>query len=112
MTDLGVDEWINVIMSMLGVLACATFAVTYHLLTTWWRSEVGRNLMSFAVAVGALCLYTVLATVWHGDDCALIALRAFRDVVLLGVAVLMVQRTRLLLQAQSQHHSPRDRTGV
>ncbi|MFG2638554.1 hypothetical protein ACGFX8_33000 [Streptomyces sp. NPDC048362] len=112
MNDLSIDEWVNVIMSMLGVLACAGFAVIYHWRATWWRSEVGINLMSFAAAVGALCLYTVLATIWQGDDCALMALRAFRTVVLLGVAVLMVQRTRLLLQAQNEHRNHRDRTGV
>ena len=109
MNDLGVDEWVNVAVSMLGVLACAAFALIYHLRATWWRSEVGRNLMAFAAAVAALCLYTVLATFMQYDQCALMALRAFRDVVLLAVAGLMVQRTRLLLRAQREN---RDRTGV
>jgi uncharacterized membrane protein YcjF (UPF0283 family) len=109
MRHLGVDEWVNVAASTLAGLACAAFALTYHVRVTWWRSEVGRNLMSFAVAVGALCLYTVLATIWQGDDCILMALRIFRTVVLLAVAALMVQRSRLLLKVQRES---RDRTGV
>ena len=109
MKDLAVDEWVNVAASTLAALACIVFAVTYHLRVTWWRSEVGRNLMAFAAAVCALCLYTVLATFLQGDECALIALRSFRTIVLLAVAALMVQRRRLLLKAQREH---RDRTGV
>jgi inner membrane protein involved in colicin E2 resistance len=109
MKDLGVDEWVNVSASTLAALACLIFAVTYHLRVTWWRSEVGRNLMAFAAAVGALCLYTVLATVLRGDECALMALRSFRTVVLLAVAGLMVQRRRLLLKAQREKSN---RTGV
>lgn len=109
MNNLGVDGWMNVVMSMLGVLACAVFAGVYHLHAPWWRSQVGRNQMAFAGAVGALCLYTVLATVWQGDVCVLVILRSVRTVVLLAVAGLMVQRTRLLLKAQRES---RDRTGV
>lgn len=109
MRDLGVDEWVNVGASTLAALACIRFAVTYHLRVTWWKSEVGRNLMAFAAAVAALCLYTVLATFLQGDECALISLRSFRILVLLFVAALMVQRRRLLLKAQRESH---DRTGV
>jgi hypothetical protein len=109
MNNLGVDGWMNVVMSMLGVLACLGFAVVYHLSASWWISDVGRNQMAFAGAVGALCLYTVLATVWQGDECVLVILRSVRTVVLLAVAGLMVQRTRLLLKIQRES---RDRTGV
>lgn len=109
MTDLGVDTLVNAAMSLLGAIACTAFAITYHLRATWWRSEVGRNLMAFAVTIGLLCLYTVLATFWQGDECALILLHSLRALVLLAVALLMVQRTRLLLKAQRES---RDRTGV
>lgn len=109
MSDLSVDQWVNVVASGVAALACAGFAVVYHLRATWWRSEVGRNLMAFAAAVGALCLYTILASFLQGDEYALMALRSFRTVVLLSVAGLMVQRTRLLLRAQREN---RDRTGV
>ncbi|MEU6543864.1 hypothetical protein [Streptomyces sp. NPDC046859] len=109
MTDMGVDSWMNAVMSALGALACAIFVTTYHLRAPWWRSEVGRNQMSFAAAIGLLCLYTVLATVLQGSDCAMTVLRSIRTVAVAAVVVLMVQRTRLLLKAQRER---RDRTGV
>lgn len=109
MNDLSGDQWVNIAASGLAALACVTFAVTYHLRASWWRSEVGRNQMAFAVSVAALCVFTVLATAWMGDECVLMALRIWRTVVVLAVAALMVQRTRLLLKAQRGN---RDRTGV
>lgn len=108
MNDLGVDGWVNAIMSALGAVACTVFVVTYHMRATWWRSDVGRNQMAFAVTIGLLCVYTVLATIWQGDECILMALRSLRTLVLLAVAGLMVQRTRLLIQAQKEDR----RTGV
>ncbi len=108
MKDLTVDQWVNVAASALAALACLGFALVYHVRATWWRSEVGRNLMAFAAAVGALCVYTILATVLQGDECALMALRSFRTLVLLCVAGLMVQRTRLVVKAQREDR----RTGV
>lgn len=109
MKDLGIDEWINASMSMLAALACAGCAAVYHLRTSWWRSEIGRNQMFFAVTIGALFLYTVLATVLQGSDCAMATLRGIRTAVGGAVVVLMVQRARLILKAQREK---RDRTGV
>jgi hypothetical protein len=109
MRDLGVDAWMNAVMSALGAIACAVFVATYHLRATWEKSEVGRNQMGFAAAIGMLCLYTVLATVFQGDECAMVVLRSIRTIAVAAVTVLMVQRTRLLLRAQRNH---RDRTGV
>lgn len=108
MDGLGIGQWVNVTASMLAFLACTGFAVTYHLRAPWWRSEVGRNLMGFAGAVGLLCLHTVLVTVWPEGGFAVVA-RALRTLVVLAVAALMVQRTRLFLKAQQAHHG---RTGV
>lgn len=109
MNDLSGDQWVNIAASALAALACVVFAAVYHWRATWWRTQVGRNQMAFAATVAALCVFTVLATVWMGDECILMALRIFRTVVLLAVAALMVQRTRLLLRAQRES---RDRTGV
>jgi hypothetical protein len=109
MNDLGVDAWVNAIMSALGAIACTIFVIIYHRRAYWWRSEVGRNQMAFAAVIGLLCVYTVLATIWQGDECILMTLRLVRTLVLLAVAGLMLQRTRLLLKAQEEH---RDRTGV
>lgn len=108
MREMSVDMWVNVSASVLATLACTAFVATYHVKAAWWRSEVGRNLVGFAAAVGALCLYTVLVTVWP-TGCVAVILRVLRTLVLLAVGVLMVQRTRLLLRAQRES---RDRTGV
>lgn len=108
MKDLGADAWVNAIMSALGFIACAVFVVTYHLTATWWKSEVGRNQMAFVAAIGLLCLYTVLATVWQGDACVLATLRSIRSISVVAVIILVVQRTRLMLRAQKEDR----RTGV
>lgn len=108
MRELGADAWVNAVMSALGAIACAVFVITYHRRAFWWRNEVGRNQMAFAAVIGALCVYTVLATIWQGDECVLMTLRLIRTLVLLAVAGLMVQRTRLLIKAQKEDR----RTGV
>lgn len=108
MTDMGVDQWVNVAGSALATLICATFCLVYHLKTTWWRSKTGRNLMGLPAAIGALFLYTVLVSLWP-DGCFAIVLRGVRTLLAVAISVLMVQRIRILLKAQREHH---DRTGV
>lgn len=101
MNDLGPDQMINVGMSALAFLACAVFAAVYHTKAPWWRSTTGWNLMGFAGAVGLLCLYTVLITIWP-DGCAAAALRGVRIAVLFAISVLMPQRARMVIRAQRQ----------
>jgi hypothetical protein len=108
MNDLSVDQWVNAAASMLATITCLGFIAAYHLHAPWWRSGVGRNLVGFAAAVGLLCLYTVLVTVWPDGSFVIVA-RSLRIAVLLAVAALMLQRTRMLLKAQRES---RDRTGV
>ncbi|MFF9215643.1 putative phage holin [Streptomyces viridosporus] len=107
---LSLDQWVNVGASMLVTVVCALFVVIYHLRTMWWRSEVGRNLMALAAALGALFLYTVLLTFWPDGSFAQV-LRWVRAVVALAIAAVMTQRISLLLKAQREHHN-HDRTGV
>jgi hypothetical protein len=102
--DMGVAEWVNASASAVAFLACTAFAVVYHHRAPWWRSDVGRNLMGFAGAVGALCLYTVLITLWP-TGCTAALLRSVRTVVLLTIAGLMVQRTRMVIRAQHRDRS-------
>ncbi|MFH8867190.1 putative phage holin [Streptomyces griseus] len=105
MSDLGPDQLINVSMSALAFLACAVFATVYHSKAPWWRSSTGWNLMGFAGAVGLLCLYTVLITLWP-EGCPAAVLRSIRTAVLLAMTVLMIQRTRMVIRAQrhNQEH--------
>jgi len=102
-----VDQWVNVGASVLAAAACGGFAVTYHLRVTWWRSDVGKNLMAFAVSVGMLCLYTVLVSLWP-DGYLAVVLRGVRTAVVISIAVLMVQRTQLFLREQRSHRGRSD----
>ncbi|WP_168713954.1 hypothetical protein [Streptomyces sp. A1136] len=90
----------NVIASGIAAGACAVFAISYHFSAPWWRSAVGRNLMAFAAAVGALCLYTILITVWPAG-CAAVVVRGMRTAVLVAITALMTQRTWTVVRAQS-----------
>ncbi|MEW1630865.1 hypothetical protein AB0387_26325 [Streptomyces sp. NPDC089173] len=102
MNDLGLDQLINVTMSALAFIACAIFAAVYHTKAPWWRSSTGWNLMGFAGAVGLLCLYTVLITLWP-EGCPAAILRSIRTAVLSAMTVLMAQRTRMVIRAQRHH---------
>ncbi|MFE9845759.1 putative phage holin [Streptomyces goshikiensis] len=99
MMRLSPDQWVNMIASGVAATACAAFAVVYHLRAPWWRSAVGRNLMLLAGALGGLCLYTVLIIMWP-DGCPAVALRGLRTAMVLAIAVLMVQRARMVVRAQ------------
>ncbi|MEV6571879.1 hypothetical protein [Streptomyces sp. NPDC051577] len=93
------DQWVNMIASGIAASACAGFAAVYHLRAPWWRSDVGRNLMLLAGALGGLCLYTVLIIMWP-EGCPAAVLRGLRTVMVLAIAGLMVQRTRMVIRAQ------------
>jgi hypothetical protein len=91
----------NTAASGLVALTCAVFAAVYHLHAPWRSTAVGRHVMMFTLAIGALGVYTVLITVWP-DGAAAAVLRAVRTVLLVVIAGLVVQRTRMVLRAQRQ----------
>lgn len=83
------------------VCASSTAAATvYHVKARWWRSWTGRHIMTVTVSVGLLGLYTLLATlVWRTGPMAA-ALRVGRTGVLVVLAVAMMQRVLLVIDAQ------------
>jgi cation transport ATPase len=89
----------NTAVSGLVALTCIVFAVVYHRHAPWRSTAVGRHLMSFTVAIGALCAYTVAITLWP-DGVPATVFRATRTALLLVIAGLVVQRTRMVLRAQ------------
>lgn len=105
---MSVEQWSNVGGSMVAVAGCLLFVVVYALRVTWWRSEFGRNMMALGAVLAALFLYTVLVSLWP-DGCLAMVLRWVRTAIAIAVAVIMVQRTRILLRTQREH---RRRTGV
>ncbi|MFI6105856.1 hypothetical protein [Streptomyces sp. NPDC051310] len=106
MREMSVDMWVNTVASGVAALVCGAFVVVYHVRMPWWRSATGRHLMAVGVALGLLFAYTVLIALWP-DGCPAAVLRSIRTAVVLAIAALMVQRTRMVLRAQK-----RDRTGV
>jgi hypothetical protein len=86
--------------------ASAVFVVTYHRRARWYRTEAGRHIMSFSAATGFLGAYTVIASIWPGIDLLLDLLRWARTAVILGLAALLVQRTRMVLRAQRPPKQP------
>jgi hypothetical protein len=103
---MSVDMWVNFVASGVAAVVCGTFVVVYHVRAPWWRSSTGRHLMAVGMALLLLFAYTVLITLWP-DGCTAAVLRSVRTAVVLAIAVLMAQRTRMVLCAQKH-----DRTGV
>jgi len=92
---------VNATASGVVAVAAAVFVVTYWVRARWWESETGRHVMTFSAAVGLLGAYTVAVTLWpHGV--AATVLRVVRVVLLLALAALLVQRTRMVVRAQRE----------
>ena len=89
----------NTAASGLVALCCSVFAVVYHRHAPWRSTSVGRHVMTFTIAIGALALYTVLVTIWPIGTTGAV-LRFARTVLLLLIAGLVVQRTHMVLSAQ------------
>lgn len=89
----------NTAASGLVALCCAVFAYVYHRHAPWRSTPVGRHLMAFTLAIGALGAYTVFITVWQ-EGAAADVLRSVRTLLLVLIAVLVMQRTRMVLNAQ------------
>lgn len=91
----------NTAASGLVTLCCAVFAVVYHRHAPWRSTAVGRHLMMFTLAIGALGAYTVLITIWQ-EGAPASAMRFVRTLILLLIAALVMQRTLMVLKAQHQ----------
>jgi cation transport ATPase len=89
----------NAAASGLVALASLVFAVVYHLHAPWRSTPVGRHLMGFTLAIGALGAYTIAITVWPDGTPASI-LRTARTVLLVVIAGLVVQRIVMVVSAQ------------
>ncbi|MEU8469608.1 hypothetical protein AB0F30_17070 [Streptomyces sp. NPDC029006] len=105
----------NTAASCVVALSCLAFAVVYHLHAPWRSTPVGRHLMAFTLAIGALAAYTVLVAIWPDGTPAMI-LRWLRTALLLVIAGLVIQRIRMVLSAQhsgvlltdsDRHEAPR-----
>lgn len=89
----------NMTASGLVALCCAVFVVVYHRHAPWRSTTMGRHVMTFTIAIGALGAYTVLVTIWPAGVTGSV-LRFARTLLLLLIAGLVVQRTHMVLTAQ------------
>ncbi|MFC9891454.1 putative phage holin [Streptomyces pilosus] len=93
----------NLAASGLVALASLVFAIVYHLRAPWRSTPVGRHLMGFTAAIGALGAYTIAITIWP-DGTAASLLRAARTALMLVIAALVVQRIHMVVTVQ--HRGP------
>lgn len=103
----------NIAASGLVALCSVVFAVVYDRHAPWRSTPVGRHIMTFTLAIGALGIYTVAITLWDHGVPAMV-FRTGRTLLLVVIAVLLVQRTRMVVRAQhagALHDVGRDRPG-
>lgn len=108
LSHLSTDQLANWAASVLLAVSSVIAAVTYHLRAPWRRSRIGRHVMTVTVALGLLGAYTVVVSLWPGGLLAT-GLRIGRTVLLVVLAVSMVQRVRLIADAQRRPPDPPDR---
>lgn len=94
----GVDHWVQVIGNGLLVASAVftTASVIVHARVPWWRSEMGRHLMAYMVAMAAV-LDLGVAKLIIGDSPSF---QTLRTVVFVGVP--LVTSWRLWLQIKAQ----------
>lgn len=98
----------NIAASSLVALCSIAFGVVYHRYAPWRSTAVGRHIMTFTLAIGALGAYTVAITVWdHGVPATVF--RTVRTLLLLVIAGLVVQRIGMVVRAQHQGATAEDR---
>ncbi|MFD8899905.1 putative phage holin [Streptomyces ardesiacus] len=103
----------NLAASSLVALCSLAFGIVYNRYAPWRSTAVGRHIMTFTLTIGVLGAYTVAITLWnHGLPA--VVLRSTRTLLLLVVAGLVVQRTRMVVRAQHRrvlHEAVQDPPG-
>jgi FlaA1/EpsC-like NDP-sugar epimerase len=105
---MGWSQIANTAASVGVTLAAGVFVVVYHLRAPWRTAAAGRHVMAFSAAVGLLGLYTVLISLWWPDGPAAAVLRVVRVALMVALAVLLVQRTVMMVRATARHEQDGD----
>lgn len=100
LADMDAAQLANLAASALIALTAAVAATVYHVRAAWWRSAWGWNVMVVTISVGLLGLYTVVVTLAWPEGPVTAILRLARTVLLVVLSAALVQRTRLMLDAQ------------
>jgi hypothetical protein len=96
----------NLAASTLVWLTATAAAAVYHLKAPWRRSRIGRHIMAVTVSIGLLGLYTILAGLIWPTGPVTAVLRVLRTILLVALAGMMVQRVRLVIDAQREPGQP------
>lgn len=87
------------ILVIITALLSWVFIVQYHLMAPWWRSEIGRQMMTYSAVVAVLLtLSTVRIAGGAGVDTPWFAV--VRLVVFAGVPIAIGWRIAILWRAQ------------
>lgn len=93
-------EMANTVVSGVVAGCAAVFMITYHRWAPWRSSAMGWYLMAFAATIGLLATYTVVMTAAGLEGTAAAVLRIIRSCLLLTVAGLLLQGTRVIRHEQ------------
>jgi hypothetical protein len=96
----------NLAASALVWLTATAAATVYHLKAPWRRSRIGRHIMGVTISIGLLGLYTILAGLIWPTGPVIAVLRVLRTILLVALAGMMVQRVRLVIDAQREPVQP------
>lgn len=96
-TEFNTLQSINAWVSLGTSIACLLFIVAYAVLARWWRTYEGKIMMSKAVAIMLLALYTFLVVKITPESTAL---RWGRVAVVGVIGVFMVAQTVVLARRQ------------
>ncbi|MGW0948443.1 putative phage holin [Streptomyces sp. NPDC002623] len=99
MIEMDSAQLANFYASGLVALCAVIFAIVYQLHAPWRDSAFGRHVMIFTLTVGAVFSYTVVVSIWP-DGLVATVMRIARVLLALGIAGLIIQRTRMVLSAQ------------
>ena len=91
---------------LIPLLATAVTFVAVYSRTTWWRTEMGRNVMALMTVVVLLVGHGVIARVWLGTDYP--GRPAVRVALNLAANFILIWRLSLLLRLRYRADHPPD----
>jgi hypothetical protein len=95
----------NALIVLTTILAW-TFCILYHAMAPWWRSQMGRNVMTYGLVVAAVLSLSVVRVAFD----AVVETPWFsilRLVLFAGVPVAIGWRIAILLRVQRQNGKDR-----
>lgn len=96
-----IEDVIKVIGSIeifLTAILANVFCVIYQMKAPWWKSEVGRNIMTLAMVIAVVIDVWIVALIFGGDNTGF---RLLRLAAFAFMPYVLARRIWILLKAQS-----------